>query len=244
MHTLGPMLVQKKKVEYQFKHLGRRFDRELVTQLRGSPFTTVEEELVKKIGGARFCQIVCMGLNVATTTPIPKGHARDQFEGPLAAVLRERHSVIGNRLLDIQACDLDTLAYFYITPKTPFTVVSPWLKVELVMPWDESTLTANGPWSLLSERSIDDCYITSARWDMKYLKDMIDEQFPNNDNVDETAVFASPNAADGFLQVALPVGIVYEAASMPTKGSAPVEVLGPGAQPVFTGEAIPVLPAL
>ena len=124
-----------------------------------------------------------------------------------------------------------------------FTAVSPWLKVELVMPWDDATLTAYGPWSLVSAWSIDDCYITSAKWDMKYLKDMIDEQFPNNDNVGETAVFASPNAADGFLQVALPVGIVYEAASMPTKGSAAVEVVVPMAKPVFTGEAIPVLPA-
>ena len=125
-----------------------------------------------------------------------------------------------------------------------FTVVSPWLKVELVMPWDESTLTANGLWSLVSAWSIDDCYITSAKWDMKYLKDMIDEQFPANDHVGETEVFEFPNAADGFLQVALPVGTVYEAASSPTKGSAPVEVVVPMAKPVFTGEAIPVLPAL
>ena len=78
---------------------------------------------------------------------------------------------------------------------------------------------------------------------MKYLKDMIDEQFPNNDNVGETEVFEFPNAADGFLQVAFPVGTVYEAASSPTKGSAAVEVVVPMAKPVFAGEAIPVLPA-
>ena len=140
-----------------------------------------------------------MALHQHFENAIPRGHANDQFEGPLELVLIQRHIDMGNRLKDITAMELLNLAHYTKTETAPFLVTVNFARdVQLAMPWTPEQLIDRAPWTLYDAWSYSDCYIESNKRDRKYMKDLVLEQFPQLAMADEKVVFTYPHAADKF----------------------------------------------
>ena len=70
--------------------------------MRGSAFSKLEEDtVIKKLTASRMQQLVGIGLGQACEVKVPTGHDRHTFEGPLKAVVKKRHELLGSRLADM-----------------------------------------------------------------------------------------------------------------------------------------------
>jgi hypothetical protein len=240
---LGAKLPEMKKTALKWKHLGRRFDRELVAELRGTPWSKEDEDKLKKLTGTRYSQLLTIALNQSGETPVPKEHVGSAYEGPLKAVCKQRHADMGNRIKDITVDALLQLSYYELqVDMTGVHII--WvnfLRVALPFPFEESVRAANGPWALENAWSINGCRLVSSRGDVKFVHNWLAERSPTERFPDEVQAFEIVSAAQPFDQLVVAQASVLDSPALQSgaASASPAEEAAAGDPPAVDGASPP-----
>lgn len=73
---------------------------------------------------ARRLEVLLFGLGTTADTPLPKGHAHSEYEGPLLKVMDRRHSDMGNRLKGVTLAQFAAIGYWSWSSSDPTNVKS------------------------------------------------------------------------------------------------------------------------
>ena len=191
-------LVPLRKGGTKLKHMGRRFDKEMIEELVGKAAWSDEHvEILRPVKAPQMCAILGVALQQHGETLVPTTHAYAKYEGPLKAVLRERGEAMQNRLRGKTAQQMVDLAHFVLVEggEVEPRVDMPFHGKSLVFPFTDQQINRGRPWKIEHGTSLELGALVSSKGDRKHLKDLFSECFPHEGYPDETTTFESANAA-------------------------------------------------